>query len=264
MDTPWTFIAKKIIEAVLFSPVLPFLLIAYGLLKVRRHPAKGLFFSWCGLLLLVFCSTLITVNWMAKGLENFSPITMDQLKSVQAVVILGGGERGYAREYNGPICDRITLDRLRYGARLAKETGLPVLVSGGAREGMTPVAILMADSLKKYFGITPRWLEDRSLDTADNALFSADILKNAGVRRVALVTSALHMRRAVFAFKHAGLQIVPAPTDFTSDVFTKQRMYEYFPNTEAAFYGWAVVHEWVGILVQRIKAGIGGDKIHQE
>jgi uncharacterized SAM-binding protein YcdF (DUF218 family) len=178
---------------------------------------------------------------------------MHQLKSAQAIVILGGGKRDPAREYGGPVPDGSTLQRLQYGARLARKSGLPILVSGGAPIGGEPEAKLMAESLKTDFGITVRWVESRSLDTADNAFFSAEILKNVGIKRVVLVTSALHMRRSVLVFRHEGLQVVPAPTVFISDVSKEKQLAYYLPGTQGAEDGWAVVHEWVGILVQQIK-----------
>ncbi len=253
MHAYWIFLLKKIAEAIFLSPLLPFIMIAHGLLSLHWRPRRGLLYCWSGLLILLFFSTPVTVDWVAKGLENFPPVTTKQLKTAQAIVILGGGERGYAREYGGPVPDRVTLERLRYAARLAKESGLPVLVSGGAPRGMQPEATLMAQSLRQDFGIQTRWLEQQSLDTADNAYFSAQILKDAGIARIALVTTALHMRRAVFAFRHEGLSVIPAPTAFISDEPPEKMITDYLPGAASADDGWAVVHEWVGILVQQVE-----------
>jgi len=253
MDASFGFILKKTAEAIFLTPVLPFLFIAYGLLSARRKGRKGYYFAWLGFLILVFFSTPATVKWAAKGLEDFPSLKMNQLKNVQAIVILGGGERGTAREYGGPVPNCITLERLRYGARLARETGLPVLVSGGAPQGEKPEARLMAESLKEDFGITVRWVESRSLDTSDNALFSVGILKTAGIKKIALVTTALHMRRAIMSFRHNGLNVIPAPTAFISETPPRRMIYDNFPGAKSAENGWAVLHEWVGLLVQRIR-----------
>jgi uncharacterized SAM-binding protein YcdF (DUF218 family) len=194
---------------------------------------------------------------MAQKMENYQAVTKSQLRTAQAIVILGGGKRGPAREYGDWVPNRLTLERLLYGSRLAKESGLPVLVSGGDPKGMKPEAELMAQSLKVDFNTPVRWIESRSLDTTDNALYSAEIFKKAGIQKIVLVTTALHMRRSVAAFKHEGLEVVPAPTDFISDISPKKMIYDYLPNTGSAVNGWAIVHEWVGFVVQKIKFGIG-------
>lgn len=256
MNAYWVFILKKFAEAIFLSPVAPFLLIAYSLLIMRRRPRRGLTFAWFGLLILIFMSTPITVDWMAKPLEIFPPVTAAKLKDARAIVILGGGERPYAREYGGAVPNRTTMERLRYGVRLAKKTNLPVLVSGGALKGGVAEAKLMARTLNEDFGIHPKWVEDRSLDTADNAFFSAEMLRSAGIRRIVLVTSAIHMRRAVAAFRHEGLDVIPAPTGFITDKPPKPMVYDSFPNAAAAKNGWAVVHEWVGLLVQQVRQKI--------
>jgi len=52
------------------------------------------------------------------------------------------------------------------------------------------------------------------MNTAGNAAEVARLLRERGIGGVLLVTSALHMPRARAAFERAGLDVVPAPTDF--------------------------------------------------
>jgi uncharacterized SAM-binding protein YcdF (DUF218 family) len=77
----------------------------------------------------------------------------------QAIVILGGGVRHEALEYGGHTLGRLTLERTRYGARVAKQTGLPVLVSGGAPSGGIAEAEVMRAALAEEFGVPVRWVE---------------------------------------------------------------------------------------------------------
>ncbi|MNT55386.1 hypothetical protein D3C72_1926190 [compost metagenome] len=72
----------------------------------------------------------------------------------------------------------------------------------------------MADSLRDDFGVTVRWQEGRSRTTWENAQFSAEVLLPQGVKRVVLVTHAWHMPRAVWSFRKAGFEVVPAPVGF--------------------------------------------------
>jgi uncharacterized SAM-binding protein YcdF (DUF218 family) len=114
----------------------------------------------------------------------------------------------------------------------------------------------MAESLKTDFGLDVKWMESRSLDTADNARYSAEILKNTGITKIILVTSASHMRRAVYEFRRAGLAIIPAPTGFFSDEPAHRDFYEYLPGLSTAYLGAVVLHEWIGILFQHIRDGL--------
>jgi uncharacterized SAM-binding protein YcdF (DUF218 family) len=66
--------------------------------------------------------------------------------------------------------------------------------------------------MERDLGITVRWVEDRSLDTGENARFSSQLLSADGVRHVVLVTSPSHLQRATSAFVGTGLTVTPAPT----------------------------------------------------
>ena len=96
---------------------------------------------------------------------------------------------GAGRERGDPAWDSdqptmIGLERLRYAARLAKASGLPVLATGGLDDGSLPSeAQLMADSLRDDFGVTVRWKEERSRTTWENANMTAGILLPQGIRR---------------------------------------------------------------------------------
>jgi len=133
----------------------------------------------------------------------------------QAIVVLSAGLRDKAAEYGGPAPDPFTLERLRYAAYLARKTHLPVLVSGGTLPANTEnLARVMADTLKSDYGVEARWQEGKSLTTAENAKFSAAILRANGISRIYLVSHSWHLARARLAFERSGLQVCPAGTDY--------------------------------------------------
>lgn len=253
MPLPTPFIAKKILSAVLVPPLLPIVIILVGWLVAVRRKGSGLAIIALGMAVMLALSTPLTVHLLVAPLEAYRPITPDELRRAQAIVILGGGQRREAIEYAGPAPNRLTLERLRYGARLARQSKLPVLVSGGAPTGERPEAEVMADALGADFGIQVKWIERASLDTRDNGRFSAAMLKYSGVRRVALVTHAVHMRRAVAEFKAAGLEVLPAPTVFYSSGPNGEEFFDYIPSMTSAYAGWYALHEWLGIGAQRAR-----------
>ncbi|HRP77277.1 MAG TPA: YdcF family protein [Rhodocyclaceae bacterium] len=243
---------KKIAALAALPPLGPLLLMALGLIVLRRHRRVGLTLGWTGLALAFLLSAPASVGLMARNLETTPPLVIAEAETAQAIVILGGGKREHAPEYGGETVNRLTLERLRYGARLARETGLPILVSGGtARTGMAE-ADLMQAALEIDFRMPVRWTESASRDTRENAQFSAVQLKAANVHRVVLVTHAIHMERARSEFEAQGLEVVSAPTAWFGGGDADPRIRDIVPNAWAAFAGWIAAHEWLGQLAYRI------------
>jgi uncharacterized SAM-binding protein YcdF (DUF218 family) len=207
------FLLKKVLTAIVLPPTGPLLVAIAGALMVRRRPRLGGVLLWTGLGTLLALS-LGPVSYQLLRLANDSPpVRLEDARTAQALVILGGGVRRDAPEYGGDTLNRWTLERVRYGARLARETGLPVLVSGGSVFGDTATeASLMRAALEKEFNVPVRWVEDRSRNTHENAQRSAAILKRDGVKRVVVVMHGFDIRRARAEFEAAGLEVVPAPT----------------------------------------------------
>lgn len=146
----------------------------------------------------------------------------------------------------------LTLDRIRAGAALARRTGLPVLVSGGAIPGAkTTLAEMMTASLKDDFGVTDRWEENRSLDTWENAEFSAAILREAGIRRIYLVTHDWHMRRSLLAFRHFGLD--PVPVSVRAPYTPPPTVRGMILSPVAWFNSFIALHEWVGLAYYALR-----------
>jgi hypothetical protein len=128
-------------------------------------------------------------------------------QGTHAIVILGGGRQKGAKdlpEYQYQNTSPQSMERLRAGARLAKVTKLPVLLTGGApdRTGTKDLseAKVMSMVLKEELGIDARWLEEQSNTTQENALQSAQILKKEGIKTIYLVTHFWHMPRAKTQF----------------------------------------------------------------
>jgi uncharacterized SAM-binding protein YcdF (DUF218 family) len=148
------------------------------------------------------------------------------------------------------------LERLRYGAFLQRETGLPVYVTGGSPpEEYPPIGQLMARVLEREYGITPSEVEDRSRTTWENAAFSAPMLQRDGVDRVLLVTSAWHMPRAVEAFERVGLRVTPAPTYFIHrEAGGDTRYGDWLPSAGAFAVSYFALHEYLGRAWYQVKA----------
>lgn len=214
------FLLKKILAALILPPAGPILLALFGLwllrAKSRRWQHGGAALATLSLLGLLVLSLPVVGNALMAPLEPHPPIAPEQLRRVQAIVILGGGSYFAAPEYGGDTVSHYTLERLRYGARLGRESSLPVLVTGGAPFGGRAEAESMREALERDFGVKVRWVESAARDTAENARLSAPLLKAAGVTRIALVSHGWHLPRAIELFEKQGIEVTPAPTAFST------------------------------------------------
>lgn len=244
------FLAKKILSALILPPAGPLILAALGLLLVRRHPRLGRALAWAGLLCLYLLSVPAVTSPLLASLQSAPVLAPARLREAQAILVLGGGRYRNAPEYRGDTASGLTLERVRYGARLARASGLPLMVAAGAPHGGRPEADIMADMLKQEYGVAVRWAESASRDTRENARFSAPLLRNAGVSRVVLVTHAWHMRRALAEFEAAGLQVIPGPTGFVGT--GSLGAVDFFPSQRGFVQGYYATREWLGILAQRL------------
>jgi uncharacterized SAM-binding protein YcdF (DUF218 family) len=146
----------------------------------------------------------------------------------------------------------MALQRLRYAAKLQRETGLPILITGGRPDGSAESeAAIMARALREDFVVPVRWQEQESDNTAENAQFSAAILRKAGVQRILLVTDAMHMQRARLAFQQTGLDIVAAPTIFISA--ESGTAVDLIPHARWLQYSAYAMHEWLGLAWYRLR-----------
>ena len=212
----WLFAARSLAKALVLPPVGPLLLAMAGLIIASRAPRAGRAIAWLGFLSLLLLCLPVVAWWLTLPFDR-EPFDAEQAAATQAVVILGGGIRRNAPEYGGDTLGRLTLERIRYGAHVAKRTRLPVLVTGGSAPGTTSTeAALMEQALAREYGVPVRWIEDRSRNTHENARYSAALLRNASITHVVLVAHAIDMPRAMAEFAEAGIATVPAATGLPS------------------------------------------------
>lgn len=241
------FLLKKIISALILPPTSLVLLAFLGLWLSREHPKTGRTLATLSLATLLILSLPVTGNALQQSLETERPISVAQLKEVQAIVILGGGKNNAAPEFSDQdTVNRWTLQRLRYGAFLQEQTGKPILVTGGAPFGGRPEADAMAETLERDFKAKAIWIEDQSKDTAENAAFSATILKEHGIQRIALISQAWHLPRAIKLFEQQGFTVYPAPTGYTHE--DNEPIIRWLPKASALDKSAIALKEYLGLL----------------
>ena len=245
-------------EALLMPPghsVVLWLMAAWWMLRGR--PMAASVATVVGMLSVVVFSLPVTAGALLRTLQP-EPVTVAEVRAwhPEAIVVLCGGQREYAPEFGegaGTVNARSLL-RARFGAWLHRELGVPLLLSGGrVGDEDSAEADLMARVLREEFGVEVRWIEDRSRNTAENARFSAAILRADGVTRVALVTSATHMARSVAVFEGAGLTVLPSPTAFDTGVESDLGVSDWLPRAASLEASTRALHEMLGALWYRLR-----------
>jgi len=241
------------IATLLLPPLSLLLLLALGIfLLYRSHKlAKPVIFASLGLLWIA--STPFFAEGALHLLEAGTTPLDSQHPGAEAIVILGGGTYFHAPEYAGQdtIIDQ-TLPRLRYGAKLHRADGSPILVSGGKPlDNDLSEAQQMRTSLLQDFHVPVRWTENASDNTLENARNSFQVLQNESIRKIYLVTHAWHMPRAAMAFRHVGFEVVEAPVAFTTRYQTD--LLAFLPRAESLRDSKIFVHEVIGLLWYGVK-----------
>lgn len=247
---------KPLLTALLLPPAGPLLLALLGLLLMGRRWLGGAIVSLVGIVSLWFLScNAIGIGLAHALLPQTRPAAVRSaaMTGVQAIVVLGGGVLAQAPEYGKAQPSAPTLERLRYGAWLARQTRKPLAFAGGvgwaaAGTGAPPEAQVARDFLHDDYGLDLRWSDSSSRDTAEGARMLQQEMRRDHIERIALVTHASHMPRSVAAFEKAGFQVVAAPTGFAQA--HGRALIEWLPSTEGLTLSRAVLHEWLGLQLR--------------
>jgi len=244
---------RLIVSSFVLPPGGPITLAVLGVLAWRRSPRLGSMLAIFGVASLWAASLPIVANALVTALGGARPLDPAAASGADAIVILGGGVRSQAPEYGGDTLGRLTLERVRYGARLARQTGLPVLVTGGAPAAdVRPEAELMREALEREFCVGVRWADDRARNTRENAINAARLLAADGRRRIVLVMHGFDVRRATREFQSAGLEVVSAPTQVPN--WDGVGLADFLPNVGALHTAHYAAYELVALARIRLVA----------
>lgn len=239
-------------------------LLALGALLFHRRRTLSKFLLGAALLVVWITGTPWLPMTLVRSLEmRHRPADIPR---ADAIVVLGGGT-------NSAMSPRPTVevseagDRTLYGAKLFKEgKASNILVSGGmiAWLGVCDPGAQDMSEILTWMGVPKEaiWVESRSRNTHENAIYSAEILAKQGTNKVLLVTSAMHMPRALATFTRAGVDAIPAPTDFAITDADWAKLFDpdplgllvnLVPQAEHMSLFSRALKEYLGLAVYRIK-----------
>ncbi|SET39901.1 Uncharacterized SAM-binding protein YcdF, DUF218 family [Paenibacillus sp. NFR01] len=171
------------------------------------------------------------------------------------IVILGAGATSGTPDLNGegnllgPAANRLLT-----GLRLHRLTGLPILFSGGQvfKDSGNEADIAVRQLQALGVPADQTLAENRSLNTEQNAVYTAEQLNEHGWRHPILVTSAFHMARAMTEFRNAGLDPLAFPTDYTVSRETRFQAGKLVPSPNDMSKTGIAIKEYAGWLAAKL------------
>jgi uncharacterized SAM-binding protein YcdF (DUF218 family) len=187
-------------------------------------------------------------------LERAYPVPAPGVSAQAAVVLAGTVDTARSSLERVEFYDRP--ERIIEGARLVKQGRARWLViSGGSGDPFLPEAseAEFLAAFARQFGVDPGaiLLEKGSRTTHENAVETARLLRDRGLLKFFLVTTAAHLPRAVGCFRQAGLDPIPFPVDYRATPLRDTPL-SYVPLVEALELSTFAVHEYVGYAMYRV------------
>lgn len=213
------------------------------------------------LLAILLSSNAWVSHYLMRSLEQqiVPPLNLPQ---ADAIVVLGGATKS-------PVAPRPMVDlnehgdRLLYALKLYQEQKAPLIIVAGGRiswSGNTRSEAEDMANILELIGIPPSAIlqESKSLNTYQNAVNVQKILKNQGIDKIILVTSAFHLPRSLLIFQKLGISVIPAPTDFFVTVDEAPPSLEgiilgILPDAHRLSLTTLALKEYVGMIVYRLR-----------
>ena len=235
--------------------IVAFFAVAVYAWRARHDPKLALIIAALTFALYLMCIGLVAERVLG-GLEaEYSPPADIESSGADVVIMLGGGAIPDVPDVDGPgaLCAS-PANRLLTAVRIHRKLNIPILLSGGQVYSDTGAEAKIARKILKSLGVEDKDIivETRSINTTQNAKFSAEILRKKELHKPILVTSAFHMRRSVINFEQQGIEVIPYPTDY---LVTPNPVFHYTklrPQSEALIANVMVLQERLRTFVTEV------------
>jgi uncharacterized SAM-binding protein YcdF (DUF218 family) len=258
---------SKLLPLLIYPLGLSCLLMGLALVWARRSPGRTRGAIATALLILFLSSNPWIALQVVRSLEwRYRPL--NPIPTADAIVVLGGST--YPATPPRPWVEMSEAgDRVLYGIKLYQTGKAPLILFSGGRidwkdggpaeaEDMTQIALAMG--VPEIAVIQ----EGTSLNTYQNAVHVKPLLRDHQIDRILLVTSALHMPRALAIFKKQGINAIPAPTDYWVSEQSLAELYStpqghllnLLPDAEALFFLTKALKEYIGLGMYWLKGWV--------
>lgn len=264
------FFLSKLLPLFIYPVGISSLLLVLGLAWLWKRPRRASWAIALSLFILFFSSNPVVSNKLVSTLEqqNLPP---DPMPTAEAIVVLGGATAPQLAPRPWVEVSEAG-DRILYGARLytqqqAVQTPAPKLILSGGRvswrggSGSSEADDMREIALAMNVPDEDILLEGTSLNTRQNAVNVQKVLAAESIASVLLVTSAIHMPRAIAIFRKLGIDATPAPTDFwvpteTQPLTVEGRILSVLPDAQATYRFTQAIKEYVGFIIYRLRGWV--------
>ncbi len=249
-----TFVASKLFWAVAAPGNLLLLLLLAGLFAMARsRRRRGLALAMAAALGLLAIAILPAGQWLVAPLEDRFPVPIVPAH-VDGIIVLGGAVLPAVSRAHGQVALDDAAERITGALALAERHPEARLVLSGGDASILPrpgeQEAELTRALLIELGVAPDRLliEDRSRNTYENALFSRALAQPKPGETWLLVTSAMHMPRAVGCFRQVGWQVLPYPVDYRTEARPRPdfQLSDHLELVDVA------AKEWVGLAAYRL------------
>ena len=237
----------------LFAPnvLVALVVLAVFLLMIRRR-ITAIVCLLAGLFWVLMWSLPVTTMVAGGWLENrFAQRSPELYPQAQAIVVLGGHIQGNRRNWFEPYERANVIGRETLAAALYQAQRAPlVLLSGGALVGNISDTANMARNLEGA-GVPAEAIlqETESQSTLENAVLTQETLAKLNLDRILLVTSALHMPRAMAAFDHTQITVTAAPLPPQIVLNNDLAKQPWSPDLHTLLASRSIIKEYAGLLL---------------
>lgn len=208
-------------------------------------------------LFMFFVFTNGFIHYEISRLWEIPPIGYEKLEKKYDVAVILGGISDFDGNYNMLEFNESS-DRIIHAIKLYKQGFVKKILLSGGTGTMIGLDIREAPNLKKYLieiGIIEKdiIIEKESRNTMENAKYSALILnRDFENGKFLLVTSALHMRRALLCFEKQGIKISSFSCDFSMSERKFYFDHLFLPEAEILERWENLIHEWIGYIIYKV------------
>lgn len=248
------FIISRVLQSFLLPVTVSIAVMGFGILSVKKHPRSGRVFAAAGLGLLYLFSIEPVADALIRPLENSYPPYIASSSSPDNIIILSGGVTDLSWIGLKPEPSSHSLKRLVCGMTLYRQIpGSTIIISGGSgdpkKRGLSEAAAMKDMAVR--LGVDPADIMAES-DSRNTLESSLALKKVVGGKRVILVTSAYHMKRALGMLNKSGMEVTAAPSDYISE----QRVisfYSFIPAASNLMASNAAVSEYTSLAWYKIR-----------
>lgn len=250
---------SKLLPAFIYPLGATLSLVAAGvLLSMLCHPRLARLCFGAAMTIAWVCSMPLVANWAVASLERQYPArSMAETPEADVAIVLGG-VLGQPQPPRTGLDLTDASDRVLHAARLYRAgKARRILVSAGNipwASAVKPEADLIKELLIEW-GVAAEAIElgTASRNTYENAREIERMWKARGFKSALLVTSAMHMPRAMATFRRAGVSVIASTTDVRVTDSDGVDPLAWLPNAGSLAMTTSAVKEWIGYLAYKAR-----------